>query len=328
MEHKTLARWKWCLSAWFAACTQTQPTDPPSDDTAAPADPQDTDAPPDDAPLPPAPAEVVQGLGPAMRATLAAASQVRHSALAELLDHMLGARRSGCGEVSANDDGTSTWVGTCGGDASINVDLSWDDHDLRALTRETVPWVETWLPVACPSLAADVAPIGAIPSIRFAGYLTQVADGAPQLHVRGSFSDVMPSWPGCTAGRTWADGYADDPEAAPDAWTATPLEVQRLEVGRARSPDAALLTIDGTIGGMAGAFPTVDVVGGAWRVGPESGAASGVWSLRDPGGVWFEATFGEGACAVLRAPGYADTPACLSDDDVAALTTLTQAAVP
>jgi hypothetical protein len=314
-----------CLSAWLVACADASPV--PAGDPVQ--DSPDTDLPQDVEPdLQPVPAAIVRGLGPAMRATLAAVTQVRHSAVAELLDHMRRAQASGCGEVTSYDDGTSTWVGTCDGAVFLDVDLSWNDRDLLALNDATRPWTDAWLPLGCPALNPETPAAGSIPSVGFGGHFTQVIDGQPLLHVRGTFSDVLPSWPGCTAARTWADGYADDPDAAPDAWTGTALEAQRLEVGRVRSADAALLTVDGTLGGLPGDFPHLDVVGGAWLVGPTGSAPRGVWSMRDEAGTWFEATFDGGVCAVLRAPGYADTPACLSDDDVAALTSLTEAAVP
>jgi hypothetical protein len=126
-----------CLSAWLVACADASPVaaGDPVQDTP------DTDLPqavePD---LQPVPAAIVRGLGPAMRATLAAVTQVRHSAVAELLDHMRRAQASGCGEVTSYDDGTSTWVGTCDGAVFLDVDLSWNDRDLLALNDATRPW--------------------------------------------------------------------------------------------------------------------------------------------------------------------------------------------
>jgi len=98
------------------------------------------------------------------------------------------------------------------------------------------------------------------------------------------------------------------------------LDVDRLEVGRLRSPTAALLTLDGALGGLVGRFGAAEVLGGAWWAdGTCTVEPSGTWSLRDADGRWYDVMFDAvcDGCGLVSSTGLVPAAVCLDAEAVA-----------
>lgn len=325
----------WGCALLLGACVEPEvpSVEPPVVEDSAPVEPVETDLPELPPELPPIAPEITHTLGAAVRATFTSAALVERAPLQALLDYIRTQRRTRCSELTEEADGVMVYEVEChDDDIDMAGELRWRDTAVSALDEPSAQWARAWLPQICPEVDPSLPLDPPAPALLLLGHYTEVDPDSVPVHLRGAFADVQPTWPGCHAARTAADGYADQEGASPGSWTGSELEVQRLEVGRVRAGGAALFTLEGTLGGVNGPFRTVDVTDGAWLAdGVGCGLEPrGVWGLRTDDGAWYDVTFDEvcDGCGVARAPGHADTPACIDALDAAAISALVQAAVP
>ncbi|HMV68142.1 MAG TPA: hypothetical protein PKA64_14940, partial [Myxococcota bacterium] len=296
----------------------SDPGDPDPHDSAPPVD---TASPSPRAP--PVPADVLGATAAALRATFTAAARIERGPIDEVLRRVRTSDTGRCGTVTRDASGMISYTIDCDlpDDVQIIGQLRWFDDTITALDAPSAAWAATWAPEACPGVDPHAPLDPPAPRLFVAGQYTERAGQTLPVHLRGEFSDVQPGWAGCQATRTTADGYADVEGAPLNSWTGSDIEPQRVTVGRLRAEGgAALLTLDGTLGGIDGPFHTVDAAQGAWGGGCRR-EPRGAWGLRRDDGAWFDVTFDAvcDGCGVATAPGYAATPTCIPAEDAAAI---------
>lgn len=278
------------------------------------------------------PAEVLAGIPEGIQATVQAAALVTPAQLYDLIRLTRSVDHPEC-SVKVEDGDAFEITSDCGGGPGDVVvgQIRGVQGLVEAPTGPELVWLQRWLPAfgetADPAQPAS-APVAFMSVL--ARYLWSDANG-PILRLFGTYGALDGVWGEVHAVRVWADGPADNRLADPASWTGGAMEADRLEVGRMRAPGAALLTIDGALGGLAGPFGATEVLGGAWWA--EGGCAAepaGTWSLRDADGRWYDVDF-DGVCdgcGVVSSVGLPSVALCLDAALVAQIGAALQETVP
>lgn len=192
-------------------------------------------------------------------------------------------------------------------------------------------WAQAWLPAMGEATDPALPAAGGVARSSVYARFIWGDDIGPILRMFGTYGAVDGVWGAVHGVRVWADGPADNRLAAPESWTGGPLEVDRLEVGRLRSPSAALLTLDGALGGLVGRFGAAEVLGGAWwGTGACTAEPSGLWSLRDADGRWYDVVFDAvcDGCGVVSSAGLEPATVCLDAAEVAPIRAAIEGTMP
>jgi hypothetical protein len=315
------------------ACSAPDPAAP--DDPTEVADTVDTEVDTiDDTPEDPVavPAEVVAAVPAGLLVTVQGAALVHPGQLQDLVRLTRTIDHPECTVKLKNEDGFVITSSCRDGSGEVVLgEIQGFDGVADAPVDAELVWAQAWLPVM--GEATDPAlPLatGVARSWVYARFVWGDA-GGPILRMFGTYGAVDGVWGAVRAVRVWADGPADNRLADPASWTGGALDVDRLEVGRLRSPSAALLTLDGAMGGFSGRFGAVEVLDGAWwGTGACTAEPSGTWSLRDADGRWYDVVFDAvcDGCGAVSSVGLASATVCLDAAAVAPILAAIEETVP
>lgn len=332
---------KFLLMVGALACGPTGPDgsrpDAPgpedTDETAAPADTVDAVDTVDtvEDTVPAISPEVLAALPAGILATVQAAALVTPAQLYDLVRLTRSVDHPEC-SVKVEDGDAFEITSDCVGPGDVVVgQIRGFQGPIGAPTGPELVWVQRWLPAF--GETADPGQPAASP-VAFVSVLALYLwsdDSGPILRLFGTYGALEGMWGDVHAVRVWADGPAYNRLADAASWTGGALEADRLELGRLRSPSAALLTIDGAFGGLAGRFGATEVLGGAWWAeGTCTREPSGIWSLRDEDGRWYDVAF-DGVCdgcGVVTSAGLAPAVLCLDAALVSQIGASVQETVP
>ncbi len=261
--------------------------------------------------------EVDDGLGEALTETLERALLIRARPLLEVVERVQSDLDPACWkevgldvgamlQLNCNHPGTQRALG----------EVVWFDGE-GPLRAEAEAWAGRWVPAAGADLDAALA--GLARSAWVVGRMGWVDFAGPVVHLWGEASEAVLTWPGGAARWAMGDGPMEDREADPATWPGGAVSADVLTVGQvAVEGGGVVLTVDGALGGLAGAWPTAHVVGGAWWAdGGCVDEPAGTWSLRDPSGRWVDLVFDPevacDGCGVARSVGAEDAPWCLPE---------------
>lgn len=301
--------------------TDPSDTDPTDTDPTDPA-PTDTDVEEDRAPRALTPDELT-ALSAGVRFVVSGATRITETPLRDLMSRVTMLDSPECTDQVIFEMGVE-FTANCqygGGELALGL-LRWQDGLISVAEGPDLVWLQRWLPAVGETVDPLVPVAAGHPSFTlFARFTWRDPDG-PIAHLWGSFSHMEGQWGDTYASRTWGDGSAEDRLAAPDAWTGSDLIALTFEAGRLRTARGdVLMTIDGSLGGLNGDYPSATIEDGAWWSAGAGCTAepAGVWHLRDTDGRWHDITFDPEAacdgCGTVRAPNRLDAELCLNAAD-------------